>query len=134
MNKKIVYSLITLALSAPVHSAEAERVKVGFGFDMGLGITAQINDQVNVSIGNDGIAADYLVKKGRFDTNVPYTWYVGAGAFVGWDEDYGLRVPFGADWNFEKRWNAFGQISPDIDFDGSAKFGLSAALGVRYSF
>jgi hypothetical protein len=132
--KKIIYALI--AVSALL-SASANATKVGFGFDQGFGVLGQFNN-INAFVGNDGASADYLFKRGSFGSDVPFNWYIGAGAFVGWDDGLGVRVPFGVNLNFATKWDAFVQIHPELDFDhgkaGDVKFGVDASIGIRYAF
>ncbi|MEH6649166.1 MAG: hypothetical protein V7707_03975 [Motiliproteus sp.] len=137
MIKTIAISAISaLLLSATAH---ADKIKLGVATDMGFGVTAQLNDQINAMIGNDGASMDYIFRQGGFEgQNMPFTWYAAGGGFVGWDHGFGLRLPLGLDWNFAKRWDAFAQLSPEIDFDAkngdSVDFDLGGALGVRYAF
>jgi hypothetical protein len=125
--------LSTLILFAT--AAEAD-VKAGFGIDRGLGITAQFDNNVNLFVGNDGIAADYLFSRGQWNEleGAPLNWYIGGGAFADWNKGFGVRVPVGVELNFAPRWQAFAQIAPDLDLDDGAKFGIQGALAVRYSF
>ena len=117
--------------------------QVGVGVDQGFGVSAQF-DNINVFIGNDGFSADYLFEQGSFSKDIPLNWYVGAGVFIDNDEGYGVRMPLGLKLYFAKNWNAYAHISPELDFDkdnhnhrndnNDVDFGLSGALGVRYSF
>jgi hypothetical protein len=132
--KKIIYALI--AVSAFL-STSANAAKVGFGFDQGFGVVGQF-ENINAFVGNDGASADFIFKRGSFDSDVPFDWYLGAGAFVGWDDGLGVRVPFGVTMEFAPQWDAFFQIHPEVDFDngknGDVKFGVNASIGVRYDF
>ena len=126
------------ASAAPTNEASATGVKMGFGFDQGFGVAMQF-DNVNAFVGNDGVSADYIIKQGSFGKDVPFNWYVGAGAYYDWggSDKLGLRVPLGITIPFAKRWDIYGQISPDLDYNFSnddVNFGISAAMGVRYSF
>ena len=140
MIKKLI--TIILAASAVLLSLSASannnvRIKAGFAVDMGFGATALINDQFGIMIGNDGFAADYFFKRGGFSSNVPFTWYVAGGAYNEWDDGLGMRLPLGLSLNFERNWNAYTQIAPDIDFDDDdddVEFGAQVAAGLRYSF
>ena len=115
--------------------------QVGVGFDQGFGVSAQF-DNINVFVGNDGFSADYLFEQGSFSKEIPFNWYIGAGAFIGSDDGYGVRMPLGLKLYFAKNWNAYAHISPELDFDkdnhrknnDNVHFGISGALGVRYSF
>ena len=115
--------------------------QVGIGFDQGFGVSAQF-DNINVFVGDDGFSADYLLKQGSFSKDITFNWYIGAGAFIGHDDNYGVRMPLGLKLYFAKNWNADAHISPELDFDNdnhshnndSVNFGMSSALGIRYSF
>ena len=134
--KKIITVLIVASSFLIAQSANA--AKVGVGFDQGFGVAGQF-DNINAFIGNDGISADYLVKQGSFGKEIPFNWYVGAGAYFDWDgsDELGLRVPLGVTIPFAKKWDGYGQVSPDLGYNfdkDDFKFGVSAAIGVRYSF
>lgn len=139
MIKKL--NIITLSISAILLSLSANAdskadIKAGFAFDMGFGVTALIDEQFSIMLGNDGIAGDYLFKKGSFNADIPFTWYVAGGGYAEWDDGFGVRLPLGLNLNFEKNWNAYAQIAPDLDFDDDddIKFGAQLATGLRYSF
>lgn len=136
--------------SVSVQAAESDLgIKAGIGFDQGFGVTAQFEDKVNLFIGNDGVATDYIVKRGTFDTEVPFDWYVGIGAAINWDNysseydkdynAYSVRVPLGLSYSFAKGWNVYGQAAPDLAYknkpnDNHYQFGIDLGLGVRYAF
>ncbi|WP_028864540.1 hypothetical protein [Psychromonas aquimarina] len=131
--KKALIGLTCLAALFTTTAANAD-IKAGFAFDQGFGITAQF-DNINTFVGNDGVSIDYIFKQGTFtQDDIPFNWYVGGGAFAGWDDGYGVRLPLGVTLPFAQQWELYGQVSPDLDFDDSFKFGVDAALGVRYAF
>ncbi|WP_345336936.1 hypothetical protein [Ferrimonas pelagia] len=134
MKKAILTTLGALGLLLPSMAPAA--VKVGFGVDQGLGVALQFNQRINGFIGNDGVAADYLFARGRAAEieGMPLNWYVGGGAFVGWDKGYGVRVPLGLELSFAPRWDVYLQVAPDLDFDRNDKFGVDAGFAVRYAF
>lgn len=137
MKKKfniINIAILTAFVSFSAHANDTVNIKAGFAFDKGFGVTALINNQFSVMLGNDGIAGDYLFKQGRFGADVPFTWYVGGGAYAEWDDGFGVRLPLGLNLNFAQKWNAYAQIAPDLDFDDDVKFGAQFAIGARYSF
>lgn len=115
-------------------------VKLGFGFDQGLGLAASFQ-KFNGFIGNDGIAVDYIIQSESFKVEVPGSteWYVAAGAYHEWDEndndneETGVRLPVGIEWQFADRLDAFVQLAPKFDFRDT-DFGLAGALAVRYQF
>jgi len=134
--KKIITALMFAGSFFMVQSANA--AKVGVGFDQGFGVAGQFNN-INAFIGNDGISGDYIFKQGAFGKDIPFNWYVGAGAYFDWSgsDELGLRVPLGVTFPFAKKWDVYGQFSPDLDYNfdkDDFNFGISGALGVRYSF
>lgn len=133
---KIITALIVASSFLTIQSANA--AKIGAGFDQGFGIAGQFSN-INAFIGNDGISADYLLKQGAFGKDIPFNWYVGAGAYIDWSghDELGLRVPLGVTLPFASKWDVYGQFSPNLGYDfddDDLEFGLSGALGVRYSF
>ena len=131
-------------------------IKVGMAFDQGFGVTAQFSNDINVFLGNDGLAADYILKRGEFGPDIPFQWYVGVGGAMNWDnsyshyhndgtwhgEDYNsykARVPLGVTLPFAKNWDVYGQLAPALEYrnkphDSDFEFGLDFALGIRYAF
>jgi hypothetical protein len=57
----MVTCLLNSAASAESNSV-LQGIKLGFGYDLGLGLTAQTN-KFNEFIGNGGVAADYILVK-----------------------------------------------------------------------
>lgn len=146
-NKRIGSLLILIAVHASVLAENKTEqaplgIKLGIAFDQGFGVTAQFNDQVNAFIGNDGVSADYILRKGEFHSEVPINWYVGVGGAINWGESYNsysARVPLGISYPFAKGWDVYGQAAPDLKFknkedDAHFKFGVDFAVGVRYDF
>lgn len=133
--KKILLAII--ATTMVISSTASAAVKVGLGFDQGFGVTAQFNN-INAFLGDDGVAGDYIFKRGSFGEDVPVNWYIGGGAFIGWDHGVGVRLPLGLNMAFNSKWDAYFQVHPELDFDHGAasetKFGIDAGLGVRYRF
>ncbi|WP_114327325.1 hypothetical protein [Candidatus Colwellia aromaticivorans] len=129
--------LAIIATSVLISNTVSATVKVGLGFDQGFGVTAQFND-INAFIGDDGIAGDYIFKRGSFGEDVPLNWYVGGGAFVGWDNGFGVRVPLGLNMAFNSKWDGYFQVYPELDFDhgnnSDTKFSADLSIGVRYRF
>ncbi|MBD1557944.1 hypothetical protein HC752_13470 [Vibrio sp. S9_S30] len=139
--KRITSSLTALMLMMGVsQAAMAEPLsngewKFGIAIDQGVSAVAQYQDTYNFAIGNHGVSADYLLKKGRFDaTDVPFTWYFGVGGWIGWKESFGPRLPVGLDWDFAKDWDAYAQIAPGLNVHKGLNLGIDGSLGIRYAF
>lgn len=111
-------------------------VKLGLAFDRGFGVTGSMGN-LNGFIGNKGASIDYMFKKDSLQIEMPGSvfWYVGAGGYGDWDDgDLGVRLPIGAEWYFAKNLDAYAQLMPRLRVNNDAKFGLDAAIGVRYQF
>lgn len=142
MDKKL--AVIVVMSSMVTFSIQAEEVTplaVGFGIDQGFSALIQVDENMNLAIGNDGVAFDYIFKKGVFESNdFPFTWYVGAGGWVGWDnhgDEFGARIPLGLDWDFATNWDAYAQIHPELSYNTKSddlELGVGAGVGVRYAF
>lgn len=137
LQKAAIGFICTLLL---ITTAQAEEnalkgMKLGFGFDRGLGVTASLG-KLNGFIGNDGMAIDYILNRQTLtlEVNKPVFWYVAAGGYGDWDGDIGVRLPVGAELYFTERVDAYAQIMPRLRVNHSVKFGLDFAIGVRYQF
>ncbi|CAM2787984.1 hypothetical protein [Vibrio rarus] len=130
----VVAGLATYVGAAKAATTNSGDVKVGMAIDQGLSAVIKFEDTYNLTIGNDGMAFDYHFSRGSFSQDVPFDWYVGAGAWYEWDDDFGLRVPLGLDWNFAPNWNLFGQVSPEWQLHDKAKLKFGAGVGVTYRF
>lgn len=140
--KKIAVG-VSCALALGVSASVSAGPEVGLGIDQGLSVIVQFEDRINLSLGDDGIAGDYLFKKGNFKQNQPVSWYVGVGAFAGWDHGLGVRLPLGVEMKFDQRLEGYFQLAPAIDFDDDHRdnrghrdhtdVGIDAAFGVRYA-
>lgn len=130
-------SIFLLSLVASVHAEEStiKGAKLGFGYDRGLGITGLYNN-LNGFIGNDGIAVDYLFfrQKLTVDIDAPMHWHFGAGGYIDWEDDLGVRAPVGAEIQFTENIDAYAQAIPRLRINDSAKFGLGFSIAVRYIF
>jgi hypothetical protein len=129
--------LLPIIASSMFISTAASAVKVGVGFDQGFGVTAQF-ENVNAFVGNDGIAANYIFKRGSFNEDTPFNWYVAGGAFLGWEHGAGVRLPLGINMNFDAKWDGYFQVHPELDFDhgsrSDVKLSADLSIGVRYRF
>ena len=136
--KTAVLSLVITFMFCSTAQSEAaplKGIKLGFGFDRGLGVVGSLGD-FNGFIGNDGASIDYIFNKEKLKTEdpVPMYWYVGAGGYGDWDGDVGIRLPVGGEIYFAKNLDAYAQLIPRLRVNHSAKFGLDFAAGVRYQF
>tara|TARA_B110001469_G_scaffold22838_1_gene23526 strand:+ start:8883 stop:9251 length:369 start_codon:yes stop_codon:yes gene_type:complete len=95
-------------------------VKLGFGFDQGLGLAVQY-ENINTFLGNDGMAADYILRENAVDEGIPFNWTIAGGIFVGWHNGTGLRLPLGLNMAFNAKWDAYLQLNPALDFDYGKK-------------
>jgi hypothetical protein len=133
--KTIIFSTV-MACSLTSTAYAANGIKLGFGYDMGLGITAQLN-KFNGFIGNSGIAVDYILAKENIKNvqgSVPFRWYIGAGGYAEWKESAGGRMPIGIEAGFARSLDAYVQIIPELKLVDDVRFGLGAGFGVRYQF
>lgn len=130
-----VLTMLTFMGTAIAKENALAGVKLGFAVDRGFGVIASLK-QFNLFVGNDGAAVDYLLKKDSLKTDLkgPTYWYVGGGVYADWDSDRGVRLPVGAEWHFAKELDAFAELIPNLRVNNNAKFGLDAAVGVRYQF
>lgn len=130
------YLLVFIASSILLSNA-ASAVKVGIGLDQGFGVTAQF-ENINAFVGNDGIAGDYIFKRGSFNEDTPFNWYVAGGAFLGWEHGAGIRLPLGINMSFNSQLDGYFQVHPELDFDhgsrSDVKLSADLAIGVRYRF
>lgn len=130
------YLLVVIAFSMLISTA-ASAVKVGVAFDQGFGVTAQF-ENINAFVGNDGIAGDYIFKRGSFNEDTPFNWYVAGGAFLGWEHGAGVRLPLGINMSFNPQWDGYFQVFPELDFDhgsrSDVKLSADLAIGFRFRF
>lgn len=138
--------LLALLVITGSVNAQSNGNRIGFGVDQGLGITGSIAN-LNLFIGDDGLAADYIFKRDKLKIEIPgaVKWYIGVGVYHEWDKDdeTGVRLPVGVEWYFVDRLDVYLQLAPKLgykDNDGRGKdndrldFGVDAAIGIRYSF
>lgn len=134
MNNKrlLATAALVTALNAPAISlAETSGVKLGAAFDLGFGVTAQIN-KLDLFAGDDGAAVDYRVYSKSLEASVPLSLYISAGGYADWDGDFGARLPVGLELNFAPKWQAYGALIPDLELHDDTDFDIEAAIGIRY--
>ena len=130
-----VLTMLSLSGAAIAQDSALAGVRLGFAIDRGFGVIGSVK-QYNIFIGNDGFAADYLFRKETVKTELkgPVYWYVGGGGYADWDGDLAIRLPVGAEWHFVKELDTFAEIIPDLRVNHNARFGVAAAIGIRYQF
>lgn len=137
---------------------------IGAAVDYGPGLSMQFKKMIDLSIGIDGVGADFIffrydfMPNSRFFSKKPLNFYVGGGLGYVWEEanngrnNHGLgvpnkglvlRTPIGADWRFHKKWAVYLSASPLINFgedtdannnNGDVKFKVMGTVGIRYLF
>lgn len=141
--KNTVLSVLCALLLVTTAQAEDKLlsgVKLGFGFDQGFSVVGNAGN-INGALGDKGVAIDYLFNRGdlKLDGTLKPDWFIGGGAFVEWDGDFGVRLPIGAEIDIAKRLDTYAAFIPRLRFNNndsnnSSDFGLDFAIGVRYQF
>lgn len=129
-----LFGLLIASSSFVAHAADNADLEVGLALDQDLSAVIEIDSTYRVTVGNDGAAFDYMLKRGKFDSETPLDWYVGVGAWAEWEDDFGVRVPLGVKVNFYEGWNAYAQVHPELDLYAGAELQLGGAVGVTYKF
>jgi len=134
MKKNLLATVVGCILISSTASAD---VKVGLGFDQGFGVTGQFNN-IRAFIGEEGIAGDYIFQRGSFNESIPVNWYIGGGAFIGWNSGVGVRLPLGLNMAFNSKWDGYLQVHPEVNFDQGkhsiTKLSADMSMGIRYLF
>ncbi len=133
MKKKIILA-VGLVSNATLAANSAADLAVGMALDQQLSVVVEIGKTYRGIIGNGGMAFDYIVQRGKFDQDLPVTWYVGVGGWYEWDDQFGPRVPLGVNWNMHKGWDAYAQLHPQLNLYKGADLQLGGAIGVKYNF
>ncbi|ELB2961107.1 TPA: hypothetical protein ACPVYN_002540 [Vibrio parahaemolyticus] len=133
MKNKIILA-VGLISSSAMAANEPANLSVGMAVDQQLSVVVEVDNKYRGIIGNDGMAFDYIAKRGAFDQNMPITWYVGVGSWYEWDDEFGIRVPLGVNWDLSKGWDVYAQIHPELDLYKGPDLQLGGAVGVKYSF
>lgn len=136
--KVIVLGVINTLIFEGTVSAENNYLKgkkFGFGIDRDFGVAGTVG-KINGFLGNKGVSIDNIFKKKtlKIEVNEPVFWFIGVGGYGDWDGDFGVRLPVGAEWYFQKNLDAFAQLIPNLQIAKKPKFGLSFGFGIRYQF
>ncbi|MBR9788751.1 MAG: hypothetical protein GYB40_12545 [Vibrionaceae bacterium] len=134
MKKKLIILAAGLVSGAAMAANGTSDLAVGMAVDQQLSVVVEIDNTYRGIIGNDGMAFDYIAKRGTFDQNIPVTWYVGVGGWYEWDDEFGVRVPLGVNWDLSQGWDVYAQLHPELDLYKGADLQLGGAVGVKYSF
>lgn len=133
MKKQLM--LVTAMLpSVGLAASESKDLSVGMAVDQQLSVVVEIDKQYRGIIGNDGMAFDYIAKRGSFDQNMPVSWYVGVGGWYEWNDEFGLRVPLGLNWDLSKGWDLYAQIQPELELYKGPDLQIGGAIGIKYNF
>ncbi|MFA0569753.1 hypothetical protein [Vibrio gallaecicus] len=134
MKKNLLLGLPFIVLSPWIHANESPQLAVGMAFDQQLSVVVEVDDTYRVTAGNDGMAFDYILKRGVIDPETSMSWYVGVGAWNEWNDVFGARVPLGMNVNFYDGWNLYAQVHPELNLYKGPELQLSGALGITYKF
>ncbi|NVD07024.1 hypothetical protein FCU94_08870 [Vibrio sp. JPW-9-11-11] len=127
--------ILSIVASSSVLAQQSPDISLGMALDQGLSAVAELDSQYRFTLGNDGGAFDYIFTRGQFDTQTPFTWYAGAGAWGEWEgKAFGARVPLGLNWNMSQGWRIYGQLHPELNLYRGPELQIGAAFGVIYSF
>ncbi len=133
MKKKLILAT-GLMSSAAMAANGTQDFAVGMAADQQLSVVVEIDKTYRGIIGNEGMAFDYIAKRGTFDQTLPVTWYVGVGGWYEWDDEFGVRVPLGVNWDISKGWDLYAQLHPELDLYKGVDLQLGGAFGVKYNF
>lgn len=112
----------------------AKDLAVGMAVDQQLSVVVELDSQYRFILGNQGAAFDYIFKRGDFNGEVPLNWYVGLGGWAEWDDDFGVRLPLGVDFQLSKGWQLYGQVHPQLNLYKGPELEVGGALGIKYQF
>ena len=127
--------IASASFTALAEDSNATDLSVGMAWDQDLSAVVELDNQYGFTIGNEGGAFDYIVKRGQFDSNTPVSWYVGVGGWSEWDhKEFGARVPIGLNWSLSKGWDMYGQIQPELNLYTGPELQIGGALGIKYTF
>jgi len=156
----LILGLSTAAFAEGTASASDTRgFGIGVAEDYGFGLTMQLKNRIDISVGHAGAGADFIIyrynfmPKSKFFSRKPMNFYVGAGGAYVWDDSYAgmkkggiVRAPIGADWQFHRRWAVYLSASPALNFrqeqtnngvvsvKRETTFVVIGSIGIRYLF
>lgn len=139
-NPSYQVSLIILLASvfsgtALANDSDPTELSVGMAWDQDLSVVVELDQTYRFTLGNEGGAFDYILRRGEFEGDLPVTWYVGVGGWSEWDhKKFGARIPLGVNWEMSKGWDAYGQIQPELNLYSGAELQLGGAVGIKYTF
>ena len=136
---------------------------IGGAVDYGPGLSMQFKKMIDISVGIDGVGADFIffrydfMPKSKFFSKRPLSFYVAGGLGYVWEDNNGIgghglsmpnkgfvfRTPIGADWHFHKKWAVYLSVAPLLSLeadtnannnDGGLKIDLMGTVGIRYLF
>ncbi|MBW3696557.1 hypothetical protein EK599_12705 [Vibrio sp. T187] len=132
---KFIAPIAALSLVSPtLFAADNPDLEVGMAIDQQLSVVVELDNQYRFTVGNEGAAFDYIIKRGDIEADVPISWYVGVGGWGEWEDDFGARVPLGVKVNFHDGWNAYAQVHPELNLYTGPELQIGGALGVTYKF
>ncbi|MGR5324423.1 hypothetical protein ACP3VW_11355 [Vibrio sp. DNB22_17_1] len=132
--KKQLMLVIAMLPSVVLAASQSKDLSVGMAVDQQLSVVVEIDKQYRGIIGNEGMAFDYIAKRGSFDQNMPVSWYVGVGGWYEWNDEFGLRVPLGLNWDLSKGWDLYAQIQPELELYQGPDLQIGGAIGMKYNF
>ncbi len=131
----VIGMLATSSFSVLANDSDSTDLSVGIAADQALSVVVELDQTYRFTIGNDGGAFDYIMKRGVFEGEAPVSWYVGVGGWSEWDhKEFGARVPVGLKWQLSSGWDMYGQVHPELNFYGGPELQLGGAVGVKYTF
>lgn len=132
--KNLLPLLVLTAISSNSIAAEDPNISVGLGYDQDLSVIFDLNSTFRMTAGNDGMAMDYVFKRGDIESETDINWFLGAGGYYEWDDDFGARLPLGVEVHFADKWEIYAQVHPELGISDGLDFGVGASFGVTYSF
>ncbi|WP_394248273.1 hypothetical protein [Vibrio profundi] len=134
MNKLTLFVSALLITSPFVQASDSADLEIGMAIDQQLSVVVELESKYRFTVGNEGTAFDYIIKRGDIEADIPVSWFVGVGGWAEWDDQFGARVPLGVKVNFHDGWNAYAQVHPELNLYKGPELQIGGALGVTYKF